>query len=564
MFVASYLQISRHRVYYFRIVIPVALRVHFPSTQREIKKSLHTCDRAIAFARARLLHVKIDALFLQLQRDSMANPQPIVPMAYDLDFDPVTGRVVKVKDVRPGEAEEMWKVVAELNGSAAPTPPVACPSPPASDKMHKLASAVLSDIVDKYLIQYKPTVDISTYERRRGHLGVFVEYFGNCKISDIGRAKLSDYWEDLAFLPPQKDVRPDFKDQKLDRVLEKQKKLAKENMPYKGLSKQTQAHYREAVSGFYNWSVEKEIVDENIAARKTKRTKTYAAEMENEPREPYTPQDLKRIFEHDFFRQTQHQHPYQYWIPHIALFTGARINEIAQLYLDDIDQFEGYWAFHFCAITGDVDDGSTNVRRPDMRRKTGASARLTPIHPKLIELGLLAFRDSVRAEKHQRLFPELPYSTKGGYGTRASRWYMEEFLRPKVGITNPSKVFHSFRHTVITELGNTLFNMPEGKMVRDKDMITKAIVGHKMQGITFGHYLKQFHPKITSVVLNPLAWDVELTPYAPIKRKRMPVKRKEKVSPMKIVKERIASEASKDGAEANIVTIKVQLPDYLA
>lgn len=563
MFAASYLQLSRHHVYYFRIAIPVALRAHFPGHRREIKQSLRTCDRAIAFARARRLHVKIDTLFSQLQGHAVTNQHPVVPMTFDVELDPITGRLVKVTDVRPGEEDTVSKVIAALTIQATPAAPVASRSAPEKDR-HRLADAILSDVVDKYLAQYKPGVDISTYERRRGHLGVFVEYFDNCKISAIGRAKLSDYWEDLAFLPPQKDIRPDFKDQKVKRVVEKQKKLAKENLPYKGLSAQTQAHYREAVSGFYNWCAEKEIVDENVAARKTKRTRRYAEEMENEPRESYTAQDLKRIFEHDFFAQGQYKHPYQYWISHIALFTGARINEIAQLYVDDIKQYHGFWAFEFCAITDHDDEGSTPVIRPDVRGKTKASRRLTPVHPQLIALGLLAFRDSVRAEEHQRLFPELPYSAKGGYGTRASRWYMEEFLRPKVGITNPAKVFHSFRHTVLTALGNTLFDMPEGEMVRDKDMIIKAIVGHKMQGITFGHYQKEFHPKITSKVLNPLAWDVALTPYTPFTRKRTPAKRGGKVSPMKMVKERIASNASEDGAAAHLAMAERQLPKDLA
>ena len=563
MFAASYLQLSRHNVYYFRIAIPIALRAHFPRHQREIKQSLRTCDRAIAFPRARLLHVKIDHLFSQLQGLAMSIKHPSVPMTFDVELNPTTGRLVKVTDIRPGEEDAVNKVVAALAGHswATSTATVAFESEKGS---HVLADAILSDVVEKYLAHYKPSVSISTFERRRGHLGIFVEYFNNCKISTIGRAKLSDFWDDLAFIPPQKDIRPDFKDQKIKSVVEKQKKLAQENLPYKGLAKQTQDHYRAAVSGFYNWCVEKEIVDENVAARKTKRAQSYVKEMENEPRDLYTIEDLKRIFEHDFFVQGQYKHPYQYWIAHIALFTGARINEIAQLYVDDIQQYDGVWAIEFCRTINHFDKGGTPVIRTDVHGKNKASHRLTPIHAQLIDLGLLTFCDSVRAAGHPRLFPELPYSKKGGYGTRASRWYMEEFLRPKVGITNPAKVFHSFRHTVITELGNTLFEMPEGKMVQDKDLLIKAIVGHTMEDITFGHYMKQFHPKTTSKVLSPLAWDVALTPYVPIMRAHTPVKRKATRSPLEMIKEKIASTTSIDTAPAHPeITYRQLPPDFV-
>ena len=563
MFAASYLQLSRHNVYYFRIAIPVALRGYFSRGRKEIKQSLRTCDRAIAFSRARQLHVKIDRIFSQLQGHDVTNKHSVVPMGFDVEFDPVTGRLAKVRDIRPGEEDSVNKVIAALAVQATSASPT--PSQPVSPKgKHRLADAILSDVLEKYLAHYKPGVDISTYERRRGHLAVFVEYFNDCEISTIGRAKLSEYWDDLAFLPPQKDIRPEFKDQKVKLVVEKQKKLAQENLPYKGLAKQTQAHYREAVSGFYNWCVEREIVEENVAARKTKRVRGYAEEMANEPRDPYTAQDLKRIFEHDFFVRGQYKHPYQYWLAHIALFTGARVNEIAQLYVDDIQQYDDIWAFEFCKVINHFDEGGTPVIRPDVHGKTEASHRLTPVHPQLIALGLLSFSDSVRAAGHKRLFPELPYSTKGGYGTRASRWYMEEFLRPKVGITNPAKVFHSFRHTVLTEFGNTLFEMPEGKMVQDKDMITKAIVGHAMQGITFGHYMKQFHPKTTSTVLNPLQWDVALTPYKPLERIRTPAAKRTAKSLIKTVRKRITSVTSEGPAADRLAILERQLPTDLA
>ena len=44
---------------------------------------------------------------------------------------------------------------------------------------------------------------------------------------------------------------------------------------------------------------------------------------------------------------------WRHWIPLIALFTGARLGEIAQLLTDDVRQLHGHWVFH---ITEEGDD----------------------------------------------------------------------------------------------------------------------------------------------------------------------------------------------------------------
>jgi integrase len=507
-----HLQRSRHGVYYFRIVIPRAVRTYAGLRQRELKLSLHTTDRDIAILQARALRVKMDQLFQRLG-GAMPKPYPVEPAKFDLDFDPATGRV-KAINIRPGEEKIAVQAMIDANQGIAPLP-AAQAAPPGA---HQLADAPLAEVVERYLQWYKQHVAFDTHKKRASILKVFAEYFNNCKISDIRRAQLSDYWEDLPYFPKQKDLRPEYRDTKLGAILAEQKRRAAANLPYGGLSPQTQAHYREAVSGLYGWAYDKEIVSENLAQRRGRRVQSYRNEVDNAARDIYTSHDLKRIFEHDLYHQAQYRHPYQYWVPHIALFTGARINEIAQLYVDDIKEYDGHLAFEFCRVDGDEDVGGKRVRRPDIKKKNEASRRLTPVHPKLLELGLREFVAAMRAAKSERLFPELPYAQKGGYGVRVSRWYNEEFLRPQVGITNPSKVFHSFRHTVITALGNMLFERAEGVMVRDKDLIIKAIVGHKMQGMTFGRYLTEFHPKVTSFVLNPLDWQLDLVPYCAPKK----------------------------------------------
>ena len=49
-------------------------------------------------------------------------------------------------------------------------------------------------------------------------------------------------------------------------------------------------------------------------------------------REAFSREDLERIFAHPKFAQGKFIHPAYFWIPLIGLFTGMRLEEIAQLF----------------------------------------------------------------------------------------------------------------------------------------------------------------------------------------------------------------------------------------
>ena len=97
-------------------------------------------------------------------------------------------------------------------------------------------------------------------------------------------------------------------------------------------------------------------------------------------REPFSAEDLNTLFKATWFetgrgvltRQNTYREflPYYYWLPLIGIYQGARINEICQLYLDDISQDEdGTWGIDI------------NENREDQRLKNKASRRCIPVHP---------------------------------------------------------------------------------------------------------------------------------------------------------------------------------------
>jgi integrase len=128
-------------------------------------------------------------------------------------------------------------------------------------------------------------------------------------------------------------------------------------------------------------------------------------------------------------------------MPVLALFTGARVNELAQLHLSDIKQTkDGVWVF-------DINDEGIK------RFKTKASRRVIPIHPFLLDgLKILSWVEDLKAREEQRLFPELK-EERDGFGRTVSRWF-NQFYRQRCGILvdDRKKDFHSFRTTFITTL----------------------------------------------------------------------------------------------------------------
>lgn len=136
------------------------------------------------------------------------------------------------------------------------------------------------------------------------------------------------------------------------------------------------------------------------------------------------------------------------WLPYIAMYSGARLEEIARLAKEDIGEEKGIKYFN---IRDDV--------------KNQSSYRKTPIHSQLIALGFLKF---IKTIKSGQLFPELQ-EYRGKYSHAWSKWWGR--YRRSHGLDDTRKVFHSFRHTVKRKLRNAEVE----KTLRD------AIMGHEAE-----------------------------------------------------------------------------------
>ncbi len=144
-----------------------------------------------------------------------------------------------------------------------------------------------------------------------------------------------------------------------------------------------------------------------------------------------------------------------FWIPLIALFEGARLEEIGQLLIEDVKIENGIPYFDLTVIDDDDEDGGPAGSRKRAKGRTvsaekslksPASRRRLPIHRQLIEAGFLDYVARRRAAGDKRLFPQLT-SYRGRWTKNWSRWwgrYQDKYVSKATG-----KVFHSFRHSFV-------------------------------------------------------------------------------------------------------------------
>jgi integrase len=203
------------------------------------------------------------------------------------------------------------------------------------------------------------------------------------------------------------------------------------------------------------WAKNEGYISENTFSNRTIKTKGTAA---NE-RFPFTSEDIQRIFNED----EKHKQRNQYWIPLLGYYTGARLNELCQLYVDDIKVHDGYWYF-------DINDNSE-----DKSLKNESSKRKIPIHKALKRLGFIDFVEQQKSQGRNRLFTDLKM-TRDGYGGNASKWFSRHLK--KQGVIHRKKSFHSFRHTLVEEL----------KIARVNPNEIAGLVGHYDAAITTNRY----------------------------------------------------------------------------
>ncbi|WP_256722588.1 site-specific integrase, partial [Burkholderia pseudomallei] len=189
-------------------------------------------------------------------------------------------------------------------------------------------------------------------------------------------------------------------------------------------------------SSFFRWAVREHIIErspaDGLKPSQKKRSK-------DEGRKPFSDVDLVKLFSADLYRAAYRQIDRnllgRYWVPLLALYHGARLNELCQLEVADIGDANG---IPFIRITEASEVGE------DKKVKTRNAEREVPLHPILQQLGFLDYAAGIRRTGQKRLFPDLTRAATGYFSDNFSKWFGRFKKQQKV--TDRRLNFHSFRH----------------------------------------------------------------------------------------------------------------------
>lgn len=188
------------------------------------------------------------------------------------------------------------------------------------------------------------------------------------------------------------------------------------------------------------------------------------AGSDKKTRLPFTVDELHVLFKSEVYggaRPLGGGGEASYWLPLLALYTGARLEELSQLQQKDLEKDDVLgW---FLGITDIAEDAS--VKSDNARRRV-------PIHSELLKFGFVEYLDGLKDEPEAYIFPNLKPDINGYRGGNFSKWFGR--YRRAQGITDLRKVFHSFRHCFIDACREC--SVP--REMRD------VIVGHSNQSVS--------------------------------------------------------------------------------
>lgn len=329
----------------------------------------------------------------------------------------------------------------------------------------KLASEALNVFIQDRTIS-KGWTD-KTAESTRTRLEGFLYIIGDKPVTSYTREDIYTYREKVQKLPLNMNKYDKFNDKGIDEVIAL-------NKGGEVISTSTVNKHLMWVRSFFDWMATNQLIPHNVAKDVNIAKKSNPLDA----RSPFSKADLAVLFGSpkeyaDNLQSTLSSRPERVWVPLIGLYHGMRLNEICQLFEDDIIDNEGIPCIR-------IIENEARLQHV----KNNGSRRTIPIHPKLIEIGFLEYVSQVRKVSSKgQLFPNLT-PTRDGYGKNMTYWFNTTVLT-RLGLKGEAKKdFHSFRHTVIDEFKNSDARLEH----------YQAIIGHSSGTITLDTYGSSLRP----------------------------------------------------------------------
>ncbi|WP_347556509.1 site-specific integrase [Robbsia sp. KACC 23696] len=323
-----------------------------------------------------------------------------------------TSRIEAVRLARLAGVRLDGEFCHHRNGGPTASPVVQIPvavARPVTESVQQTASgSLLTDVIDKWEREKRPAP--KTASRTRAIVAEFVKVTSAARANDVKRQTILDYKDQL---------------------------LADGQSP-------ANINVKLGMIGVvFNYAKDNDL---GLEANPASRIRVAEKRRAKEKRREFDDAALKAIFTSPVY--TNGSRPRGgggdacYWLPLLALFTGARIEELAQLrpedvyeeaYRDGAGQQHSAWVVR---VTHSAEDGQ--------ELKTAASERRIPVHADLIRLGFLEHARAAAGKR--RIFFSLIPDVYGVESGNFSKWF-GRYLRTVCRVTDERMVFHSFRHT---------------------------------------------------------------------------------------------------------------------
>lgn len=272
---------------------------------------------------------------------------------------------------------------------------------------------------------------------------------GDIPVSDISARHIREFWEVHRWWPKSAGLHKRFKGLSDADILAEGKRM--NSRPPTQSSSKSAGRY---LAAFFNHLLRTRVIAHTPI---DPFMEVKSDLMGPDARRPFSEEELKVIFDPENFIPWASKYPEHWWGTILGLYTGARVNEIAQLKVADVIEHHGVPCI---AIRKTVDpDLSFNSGMRTRQRLKGKSAiRFIPIAAPVLAAGFLDYVADIQATRHPRLFPHLSCGVNkatglpngAGYGRRMSlrfSKYLHSVLDLPLGFS-----FHLFRHTLATSL----------------------------------------------------------------------------------------------------------------
>jgi len=271
------------------------------------------------------------------------------------------------------ENEALKHVLAGLPALSLPVHPPAPETPLATPASGPVPT--FPQVIDHFLDEYPKTKNPAMFKKHMVALPMLREFIGNIPVTQLRQTHINDFFTLLQRLPPR------WKDQcrKLGLTI---RQLAELEHPETIGPKTFDDSYKASIRPFLddavtNWQ------DSGFPTKLSLRATKYKGDRKegDDKQRHFNPAELTRLFEGPEMKSfaSDPAQAHCYLLPHVGLFTGARVNEVCQLNPQaDIlqDPETGIWYFW-------ITEETEGDERIDKSTKNDESRRKVPIHSKL-------------------------------------------------------------------------------------------------------------------------------------------------------------------------------------